>query len=109
MNQFRIVIRFAFVNVLLRRKYTDMKIMFEIAREVEDQKNDLNSRYPRFENKSQREFVRNQTSQSSQENQNKQTVKFDDQGQSKQSKDVKLSTSEHSNNRFESVSIKSIG
>ena len=84
-----------------------MKIMFEITKEVEDQKNDFNNKYSRLENKSQREFVRNQINQSDQENQNKQTIKLD-QEHNKLSKDVKLLTSEHSNNRFESVSVKSI-
>ncbi len=36
MNQFQIVIKFVFVKALLSRRYTDMKLMFEMIKKVEN-------------------------------------------------------------------------
>ena len=59
MNQFRIAIRFIFVNALLKRRYTDMKVMFEVTKKIEDQKNDFNNKYFRQKSRSQKKVNRN--------------------------------------------------
>jgi Txe/YoeB family toxin of Txe-Axe toxin-antitoxin module len=99
MNQFRIVVKSIIVNTLLSRRYTDMKVMFEVIKKVENQKNDLNSRYSR-EIKSQKDLDRSQANSIK-------SISFKlNQRQNKSSKKVKLLTSEHSNSQFESVSTK---
>jgi hypothetical protein len=99
MNQFRIVVRSIIVNILLSRRYTNMKVMFEVIRKIENQKNDLNSRYFR-EIKSQKDLDRTQANSIK-------SISFKlSQKQNKSSRRVKLFISEHSNFQFESVSTK---
>lgn len=62
MNQFRTAVRPHLTNALMSRHYADMESMFEMTREMEDQKNDLKSRYS-CQNNREKKNNREQSSQ----------------------------------------------
>jgi hypothetical protein len=101
MNQFRIVMRFHFVNAFMNKNYVNMKAMFEITKKIKNQKNNLNNKYSRSDNKNKKKnreqinqeddvklFIANKTNQNRRSEENK-------------------SSNERLNAQIESISIKS--